>query len=152
MNRLVRRFVQNDEGVVFTGSGDPIGSFDGSTRFRMGVSGGVFVAENTAPPVDTQLDLYSQDMLTISPNFFGASDAEIAQYIVDTYEWRLFGVDEMTASGATVGTWYDFNDSGLTVVTFTIADPYIDTPSYRLEIREKATGVEVLDHTFNLDI
>lgn len=155
MNPLVRRYVGNDETIEWTQSATLIGSFDRDTRFRVGVSGGVFVAQNTAPPYESQTNLYSQTMLTPTAGFFGASDAVIAQYIADNYEWQFRNLSSISVSGSSAfahGTWYPFNASGLDSVPLTIDEPMVSEPSYTFYIREKATGTQVAMFGYQIDL
>lgn len=152
LRRIVKAFDDPYPGIGWTQANEDFGSFERDTRIRLGFSGGVFVCENTAPPAETQLNLYSQTAITASPQFFGASAATVASAIQDTYEWRITGFSGTTiTSGATSGTWYDFNPSGLTSMQLSIDSPIFTSPVYRIQIREKLSGVTVANFRFVLD-
>lgn len=152
MNPLVLKFGNDGyPGIQWTQDNTTIGSFGSDTRFRMGVSGGAFVAQNTAPPYDTQIDLYSQTMLSAQAEFDG-TPAQIAAAIVEAYEWELRNIQGMTGvSGVTTNTWNAFNASGYDTATFVIDSGAIATPSYTIRIREKATGTVVASFNYDLD-
>lgn len=152
LSRLVRSFDDPYPGVDFAQANETYGSFENDTRIRLGFSSGVFVCQNTAPPAETQVSLYSQTAITATAQFFGASDATVASAIQDNYEWRITGFSGTTlVSGATSGTWYDFNPSGLTSMQITTDSPIVTAPVYRIQVREKVSGTTIANLRFVLD-
>lgn len=152
LHRLARSFDDPYPGVDFAQANETYGSFESDTRIRLGFSGGVFVCQNTAPPAETQVSLYGQTAITAAAQFFGASDATVASAIQDNYEWRITGMSGTNAtSGATSGTWYDFNPSGLTSIQIAIDSPITDAPVYRIQVREKVSTTTVANLRFVLD-
>lgn len=152
MNPLVLKFGNDGyPGIQWTQDNSVIGSFGNDTRFRIGVSGGAFVAQNTAPPYDTQINLYSQTMFSPQAEFDGDA-AQIAAAIVEAYEWSVRNIQGMSGySGVVSGAWNAFNASGYTTATFVIDESPTATPGYTVRIREKATGTVVATFPYDLD-